>query len=150
MPVGLAALSLCLFLGAQAAHGGAAYRWVDEHGHVHYGDRPPAGTAPETLQLPSARGAEDPNAAARRARRQRLLEVLDEEREERKARAEEQRRLASERRRRCEQARRRQFDYAHAGYIYERDAEGNRHILDDAGHERVRREAREAVARWCD
>lgn len=40
------------------------YRWVDEHGQVHFGDRPPADKGSERVKTrPPPRSAADPSAA---------------------------------------------------------------------------------------
>ena len=53
----LAATVLLAFCGSVAAQ--SLYKWTDEDGNVHYGDKPPAGTADESIALeaegPSAR-----------------------------------------------------------------------------------------------
>ncbi|MEC9340648.1 MAG: DUF4124 domain-containing protein, partial [Pseudomonadota bacterium] len=41
---------LCVLTGAAAAAYGEVYRWVDEHGNVHFGDRP-GGREAETVEL---------------------------------------------------------------------------------------------------
>ena len=38
---------LCYAIGASAE----VFRWVDEHGRVHFGDQPPAGAAAEDVEL---------------------------------------------------------------------------------------------------
>jgi len=47
-------LLLLLFAAAAAAHAEGAYKWTDEQGNVHYGDRPPADLqSKEYLELPA-------------------------------------------------------------------------------------------------
>lgn len=52
-----------LFAAAQSHGGDQVYRWVDKHGRVHYGDRPPANATPlkiRTIPVPV-----EPSAIAR-------------------------------------------------------------------------------------
>ena len=57
-------LAASLLLAATPSHAGdKVYRWVDKNGRVHYGDRPPANTAPtkvRTIPVPV-----EPSAIAR-------------------------------------------------------------------------------------
>jgi murein DD-endopeptidase MepM/ murein hydrolase activator NlpD len=57
----VAVLLALLSLGAMAA--GQVYRWVDQQGRVHYGDRPPPGATPGTIR--SIPVAVQPSAIAR-------------------------------------------------------------------------------------
>ncbi len=52
-------VALLLIIGNASA---GVYRWVDEQGQVHYGDKPPPGAEPVQTRLPSLSGR--PAAAA--------------------------------------------------------------------------------------
>jgi hypothetical protein len=140
--------TVCLiaWLGFAAASA-EIYKWIDEEGRVHYGDKPMGGTA-EQLKLREQPSADD-NAETRRAKRDRLLEIFDEQRAEREALAAKQRAEREERRLRCEEAKRRQQKYETASAIFEKDDNGNRRILSDEEHAMVRRVSAEEVQRWC-
>ena len=74
-----------LSLSAAAAE---VYRWTDEHGQVHFSQRPPPGGA-QTMDLPETgtrNVPKDSELVERRQRERRLLEAYDYEREQKKAR----------------------------------------------------------------
>lgn len=142
----LTSISLLLLVAVSAARA-EIYRWVDEQGNVHYGDRP-AGRSAESVDVAPG-PARDPEAARRRARQRKLLDVMEEEqqierRQEQQAQAERK-----ERERKCRIARDRLDGYRRANVLYDYDASGNRRYLDDTERERAMAEARRAVEHWC-
>ena len=136
---------VCLFCTQAWAAG--IYKWVDEKGDVHYSDKPEH-TKSEVIRVEPA-PAPDPAALKQRRRRDKLLRVYAEERDEKKKIAAAERAAADKRKRNCETARKRQTDYDNAGYIYDVDADGNRRILTDNEHTAARQQTREDVAEWC-
>ncbi|MCC7410915.1 MAG: DUF4124 domain-containing protein [Gammaproteobacteria bacterium] len=131
------------------AAAGDIYKWTDEHGRVHYGDRPGADAAQSVDVRPAAPPSPSPDSSRRAVRRQRLLEVFAEERAERTAEARAERLQREQRRRNCELARRQLADYEHAAYIYDEDDSGQRRILGDDEHAALLSRARDAVSAWC-
>ena len=50
----------CLVLASPLAAGPSAiYRWVDEHGQIHYGDRPPSGVQADAIPPPLPAGSDE-------------------------------------------------------------------------------------------
>lgn len=124
------------------------YKWTDEHGNVHYGDRPPAESARREIRLRET-PALDPDVGLRQQRTARLLQSFAAEREEKQAARVAAANKKKEREARCVQAREQQQKYENSAFIYTRDAAGERVILDDDAHARVMEDAREAVETWC-
>ncbi len=142
----VAALALtALLLPAGAAD---IYRWVDESGQVHFGDRPPTGDA-ERLAVPSS----PPPAAAAGARHERTRRLLDafaaERAERREERAEAAARKAA-REQRCAQARRDRASFENASRVVRYDDAGNRIVLDGEAYEAAHRRVVESVEQLCD
>lgn len=53
-----AALVLCgLLLASGPAGAGKVYKWVDESGGVHYGEKPPPAVEAETIRVPAGSGS---------------------------------------------------------------------------------------------
>lgn len=142
-----AAIAVAAFATTVVA--GDVYKWVDEDGNVHFGDRPNGARQAERMEVHAPGPADDPEAGSRAAQRDKLLRVWEQERSERKEQAAKALAEKKERERRCAEAKKRLFEYEHAGYIYDLDEQGNRHVLSDAGHQQVRQEARQLVAEWC-
>jgi hypothetical protein len=143
---GVVLLTLCLALPAWAD----VYKWTDEAGRVHYGERPP-GDGAQRMQLPTrpAGPADDGlSDAQRRARQQRVLEAYGYERERKK---EAQARDAARDRQRaqaCEELKQRWRRLNHPGPVYFSGEDGRRRYLDDseraAEQDRMRPAYREA------
>jgi len=135
-------------LQAQGLYGGEIYKWVDDDGTVHYGERPHNKDAVKlnVIAKPSV-GIRDQE---RFKRQERLLKVFEEERQEKASAAQEKRLEKEKRNQNCLLARRQLFNYQRASMIYKKDKKGNRVVF--AHNERVEAErgAREAVEHWCD
>jgi hypothetical protein len=141
------AVLLGVALLASPAFGQAVYKWTDEQGRVHYGDRPTHSNASSVGT--TAPPASDPAAVERRVQEQRLLEAFAEERREQKERAvkaeqDEKTRVAN-----CARARDQVRGIQTAGQVYELDGQGNRRYLDDTRRSSALARARENVAHWC-
>ena len=144
LSVPLAALLCLLHLSASAAE---IYKWVDENGDVHYADNPQDPDSEKLLLRPAPPA--DAGAIEHRRQRDKLLDIFAEERAEKKKVAAAERVAAQKRKRNCERAEKRQSQYDNVGYIYDVDESGNRRILSDEEHVKVRQQARDAVAHWC-
>jgi len=116
----LIGITLGIVLSLPAA-AGDVYRWVDEHGQVHFGDRPPARaqatsqpllpTAPDTPEENGLRAGE--RARLRKIEREERREAADRIAREKQAAADEQRRArqADRNAQRCDDYRRRISEY---------------------------------------
>ena len=129
------------------AAGEEVYRWTDDHGRVHFGDRP-AGALARPVELQRA-PAPDAVAAERRERQQRLLDAFEQDRREAQEQAARARREEDVRRERCAHARDQARGVEEAGVVYELDAAGNRRYLSDGAREQALAQVRHAVERWC-
>lgn len=128
--------------------GAEVYKWVDEQGRVHYGDKPASNSA-QPLDIERAPAAPDPRREQRREKRDRLLQQFADERAAARRDAEEQARQKAARERRCEQARQRLWRYEHSQYLYEETASGERRILDDSERTRQQQQLRDHIATEC-
>jgi len=112
------------------------FRWTDDSGQVHYGERPPVGGA-DRIELPQdgAGGGTDAGIAQRRERQGRLLDAYEYERAQKKARqalAEEQRQKAATR---CARMQQYWGRLSYAGPVYLTRADGTREYLSDPQRE---------------
>ncbi len=80
-------LAAAVLAGTSESHAGDVYRWTDNKGRVHLGDRPPPGANAQAVgKLKSGAAAPTPPSAdKRRKRQQRLLEAFEKQRKERKS-----------------------------------------------------------------
>jgi hypothetical protein len=132
---------------ALAAVGEEMYRWTDERGQVHYGDRPGRAQA-QSIAAPRA-PVPEPGQAERQARQQRLLEAFDEERRRNVEQSTQKARDEQVRVTRCALARDYLRGLESAGQIYRLAANGERVYLEDTDRARALAEARDDVDHWC-
>lgn len=127
------------------------YRWIDQQGRVHFGDRPPSETASENVDIkpdPTPR-APAPDAAERREKRQRLLRAWEEERRQRAEASTKAKERGARQQHRCALARDRLRSYRNSSYLYDLDSEGNRKIMSESDRENAIRKLEEIIERHC-
>lgn len=136
-----------LFMADATVQAQDIYKWVDEHGQVHYGDAP-GGDGAQSVTVRSAPPA-DPELSQRREQQDRLLQSIEAQRalEEKQAAAAGQKEKV--RQQRCIQARTDLDNYTRFPVLFEFDAQGRKHYLDEATRQRHIDLARAAVERWC-
>lgn len=139
-------LILMLVCGAAGAAG--VYTWTDEQGKVHYGDRPGNAAARE-ITLPAA-PAPDEGQRERLQKQQKLLEVFEAEREERREQASKRIIAQQQREQECKAARVRLKQYEQAGGFKTLEADGTERQLSKPEYRQVLDDARKAVVHWCE
>jgi len=131
---------------ASAIASAEVYKWLDDQGNVHYGDRPPdTGSDPQSLTLPPA-PTRDADRAERSLLQRRLLEAIDAERAERAQAEAEAAAAKRERLLKCERARRDLARFERANIIYTNDDSGARIYMSDD----ERREATDKARHWLE
>jgi len=140
-----------LFFAAVIHSGGVSaeiYKWIDEHGNVHYSDkRMNDDSAPVSVN--SAAPPPDTSTAEHRQRAQELLEVFEEERREKKQAARDAEAERKQRKDNCKRARDMQRHYGEIGRLYDYDESGNKRYYSDEEIDNYRGEINEQVERWC-
>lgn len=120
------------------------YRWTDEQGRVHFGQRPVAGA--ETVEVKPQVVERDEYTREREARSQRLHDARLEERQQAEATAAAQLEArASE----CRDLRRRLTQIAEGVKYYRPGANGERIYYSDEETDTARRQLRERIAERC-
>jgi len=131
--------------------GAAIYQWTDEHGRVHYSDRPVDQEAKEVeIRTTPAAPSQPALPEERRQRRQRMLDIYNQERAAKKEEREKAKQAREERKKKCFSARARYDEYNTAGSIYDYLENGERRYLDKAERESFIARLKEDVARYCD
>jgi hypothetical protein len=143
----LAALVLALVATGAVAE---VYKWVDEQGKVHYGDRRPgADSDPSLIELPAA-PSRDADHDERSLRRQRLLDAFEVERDERRRAEAESAAARQERNRKCAQVRSELAKLERANIVYTRDEGGARIYMSDEERDEVAARGRAWIDKHCD
>ena len=148
-------LALLCAVTAMTVAGGAManeiYKWTDENGTVHYGDRPSGAATEERLAMTFTR---TDNAAVQQ-RVQTRVDATAAREEARSAAAKaqeeaaEQEAEAAARADRCDKARARLEQYLQSQRLYRMDENGERVYLDDAQLETARQKAEEQITEHC-
>lgn len=143
-----AAFALTIGSGAMANE---IYKWVDEQGNVHYGDRPTSQASAEIVALTYRRT--DSGSVQRRVAAHGEAEAAREEKratraEEKKA-AEEQAAQAAEKQKKCEGYRARMETYVQSRRLYREDADGERVYLDENETNAARQRVEDLIAENC-
>jgi hypothetical protein len=138
-------LGLALLCGASAR--GEIYKCTDSTGAVQFSDRPCTGVSTYIgkKSLPS----QTPAPEEQLQRTQRLLDALQEEREQAQREKAEKKAEAEKRKRACLNARDDLRNITQASHLYRLDEQGNRVILSDEERNRATESARARVAQWC-
>ena len=139
-------IALLLFISATSAFSTGVFKWTDADGNIHYGDRP-KGVAEEIKVRKGP--APDPGMRQHRQKRDRLLEVFDEERREKQSDKALVAREKAKQEQKCSNAQDSLEKYQTAGYLYKLDEEGNRNILKDGEHALALEQAQDSVDHWC-
>ena len=148
-PAALVAVALSFFISLQAEDvaAGDVYKWVDENGKVHFGDKPQAEDAQVIEVKPSAPPAA--GARQRHERTQRVLEAMTAEREEREHASQAAREETTRRQRKCGLARAELNRRQTSAHLFYRDEDGNKRVIEGAEYDAAIQEARNAVTEWC-
>lgn len=125
------------------------YKWVDEQGRVHYGDKPHAQAESIHVEGQGEPAKAAPDDTARREHQQRVLKSMQMERERKQALRRQVRAAAEEAEQRCAEARQRLADINGAGFLYRKNARGERVILSDEERAQAAAQAEAAVKHDC-
>ncbi|MES9943538.1 MAG: DUF4124 domain-containing protein [Candidatus Thiodiazotropha sp.] len=125
------------------------YKWVDDKGRVHFSDRPVTGQS-EEVNIKQQEAAQ-PSAGQhdRKLKMQRMLDVYQEERAEKKEAKQKQQAERKKRKQNCARAKDRYNSHVRARGIYDLNKEGERQYLSEAERARHMKRLKSDIARWC-
>lgn len=133
MKVGILTLGVWLSLAVGQLQA-EVYRWVDENGKVHFGDRPPTGQKTDTLDLPKvAPESEAPHVSEEESklRQKKLVRMLEEERLAKEEAKREVAQKAEEKAKYCERFKNRLTYLDRYTHIYNEREDGTREYMSD-------------------
>jgi len=142
------AIAFAALLAASTAHP-QVYRWVDEQGKVHYGERPPSGAkaSPVEDRLAAPPGAPAPKAAPDASQQERDFQRRRMEREQKEA---SEQKAAEKAKQQCERERSRLAQLRNVRRIQSGvDEKGNLRYMSDAERADAIASQEGAVARAC-
>ncbi len=144
------AVVLPCLLCASSVSAAKIYRWMDEGGKVHYGDRPGQSSAQKVEIDSHNKTSPNPSGKQRIQKQKRLLKAFEIERqrkqEDQQKKRDKQRKLAQK----CAKARKQLRDIRDAHYLYQKGEDEKRNILTDTQRQVATRELKDAIAKHCD
>lgn len=123
------------------------YKWVDEHGNTHYGDKPVEQS--EQIQVDIEKKGHLKTTQGREDRRRKLVESMEEDRIRKEEEKAEEIKQRNRRKRQCVVAQDRLKAYERAGYLYDLDKDGNRVIVSKEDRQKVTEALRKNIAKNC-
>ena len=131
-------LLLSIFIPVQTLHA-EIYKWIDKNGNVHFGDKPDEDADNvESVEIRQSTPRSDPVLERRLDEQNKVLKVLEEDREEREVR-----------KKKCDWARDYKRRLDSAGPIYKLDKEGNRVYFNEEENKAERRKVEDLLRKWC-
>ena len=124
------------------------FKWTDEQGRVHYGDRP---EGQQVVQIITTSGpAQDPTHGQRLQQQRQLLEMIEEDRQKFKQARTDEKAARAIRQANCDRTRTRLAEMQNARFIYvESKDPDNPHILSERDTAKALATANHDVELWC-
>jgi hypothetical protein len=144
-PLRVIVLGLLLLCGASAR--GEIYKCTDAAGAVQFSDHPCTGVSTYIGRKAAASDAQVPDEHLQKT--QRLLDAMQQEREQAEREKAQQKAAAEKRQHECANARDYLRNVTQASNLYRLDEQGNRVILSDEERSRATDDAHARVAKWC-
>ncbi len=129
--------------------GAEIFKWTDEKGNVHYGDKPMKNSTQVEVSEKNLSG-ELSTDESRAEKRRRLIDAMVEDREKKEQAEAKQRKKEQARKARCVRARDRMKSYQRANRLYRLDENGNRITLSDAEREKSTQRLQSQIDKYCE
>jgi len=124
------------------------YKWQDEQGNTHYGDRPDNGQAATEMDVKDAT-VKTEVGGERAETRDKLLQSMEEDRLEKKELREKQRKQAKRDRARCNSLRDKLRRMSSASGVYRLDKDGNRVFMSNEQRSKSEASLRKRMSKVC-
>ena len=151
---GLALLMAGVILMA-VPHGvdAAVYKWVDEKGKVHYGERPPAGASKQQVKVRTRPAASPsgsaPSTAERLQKQRKLLKAYEADRAEKREQQAELAKKKAQLQAHCSKMQKYIQQESTAKYLYRKDKDGNKVPVPDQERKTHIAKIQKQYARHC-
>ncbi|MEW8628055.1 MAG: DUF4124 domain-containing protein [Candidatus Thiodiazotropha sp.] len=126
------------------------YKWTDEHGRVHFSDRPVSESSTE-VKIKQAPASDSANQSPqqRQQKMRKMLDAFEEERSEKKEAKQKAKNEREKRKKRCIYAKDRYNSHSRASGIYNYQEDGQKSYLSDAERKNHMKKLKADVDRWC-
>jgi len=140
-------LTLMLFIGVAPIADAEIYKWVDEQGSVHYGDKEI--TNSKALDLDTSKKGHINTGASREEKRRNLLDAMQEDKEREKTEQKKNRDKKKKHDRSCVVAKHRLSQFERASYLYDLDKDGNKVITSNEDRDKRTSQLRKKIQKHC-
>jgi len=127
---GLKVFSVLVFVLSSQFVSAGVYKWTDENGNVHYGDNPSKQPSVQKntteIQINTQSKSGITNSSVQKEKRDRMIQVLEEDRKEREAKRKKYYAEKNKRLKRCASLKDRLRRYKDANSVYKVDKKGER------------------------
>jgi hypothetical protein len=142
-------IAIVLLVASLSAHA-AIYKWTDNKGQVHYGDKPGGASNAKQLNVDTSNTSGIlPDDASRDEKRQRLLDAMQEDRQEKAQQRKKDQAEKEYRQRRCVYLRDRLRNIRAAAGVYKLDDKGNRVFLSNQGRKQSEDALQQQINQYC-
>ncbi len=140
---------LILFLFVVLPVNAGVYKWTDEQGNVHYGDKPVNQGKATELQINSNVNTGVTHSAGNIKERDRVLQELQDDRDAREEVKADQRIERKKRQRTCVQLKKRLLQHQRASSVYKQNAKGERVYYTAKEREAKVKNINQGIAKNC-
>ena len=142
-------VTLVSIIFSQSLYAGV-YKWTDEHGRVHFSDRPVSDSSTEVKikQTPSSESSGS-SPQQRQQKMRKMLDAFEEERSEKKEAKQKAKQEREKRKKKCIYAKDRYNSHNRARGIYNYQKDGERSYLSEAERKNHMKKLKADVDRWC-
>lgn len=140
---------LTLLVLSPAVSVAEVYRWVDEDGRTHFGDRPPTQAASQEVKVESAPARVDNSARDRQQKVNAFLEQKQQERDQQRAADAKAEKRAAKRAEQCTKLRARLKHMDSISTFYNLNEQGERVFVSESENTRIRERFRKKVEESC-
>jgi len=125
------------------------YKWVDDQGRVHYGDKPTTANADEVDIKARSGVVQTGQPASRRELQQRFLRAREAERREKQQAAAEKKKKLAKAKRDCARAKKEYDKYRYARGLYVKGKDGEREYLSFKDRASYEKSLAAKITKWC-
>jgi len=138
-------LLMCVCCSVQAE----VYKWIDENGNVHYGDKPDTANKSTELNIDSKASVVRGIDSSREEKREKLLEVMAEDRIEKQEARKKKQQKKAENKRKCNYYRDHLRSLKRASGVYGLDKDGNRVYQSNKKRKQTEAKLQKRINKYC-
>ncbi|MBL1275362.1 MAG: DUF4124 domain-containing protein [Ectothiorhodospiraceae bacterium] len=141
-------IAISLACASSFSSAGKIYKWTDNDGNTHYGERPPGNNAKQ-IKVPKSTPNRAKNPVTSQEATKRLLDAIDKERKDKNEAKDKMAKEKARKDKNCSTAKRRVASLKLGGRRFEVDEQGERSYLSETEIQKRLVAAQKTKAEWC-